>query len=407
MDDSRYYNLLNSSLFDAKQKAYENISFSLKDFPNGIRGFRKMFILIQLGLNLFWIWRRLSFVVGRKTLSIKDANLFVQSINHYRMAELFQAKYPSANILDITNISINANVRFCLSISYSLIIKTLLMKKFKNYVVVGDYYRYLILSKLFKSIKIEGNGIAIFLNDHSPFEVALNEFLRSNKIRTGYLQHSWINGDWPECYFDYLFLDGPFFQNFLTKGFLKPKCFYVGNMYKSYFKPFYERKERVLGVALSQSTSTFQVKCLIPRVHDNFPDYKIILRWHPTDNRYLIDNFYDKYENSSGKEESSSDFLSRISILLGGNTNMLYEATVNGVGAGYLQNFDSAGYDYYGFVKNKIVPVIQWSKSEDACQLLFNHYNYNYYDVLENKFCVGLKTPNYKSRDVLKFIEKC
>lgn len=407
MDDSRYYKLLNSSLFETKQKAYENISFSFKDFPNGLRGYRKIFIFIQLCLNLIWIWRRLSFVNGRTRLSIKNVNLFVQSTNHYRMAELFVAKYPSAKILNIKNISTKVNIWFCLSISCSLILKTLLMKNFKNYVVVGDYYRYLILSKLFRLVRIEGNGIAIFLNDHSPFEVALNELLRSNKIRTGYLQHSWINENWPECYFDYLFLDGPFFRDFLTKGFLKPKCFYVGNMYKSYFKPFHERKERVIGVALSQSTSTVQVKSLIPRIHNNFPGYKIVLRWHPTDKRYLTDNFYDKFENSSGKEESSSDFLSRISILLGGNTNMLYEGSVNGVGAGYLQNFDSAGYDYYGYVKNKIVPVMQWNKSEDAFQLLFSHYDDDYYEVLENKFCTGLKKTNYKSRDVLKFIEKC
>ena len=401
MANLSYYELLESSLYSARQNAYSSKPLSLKNFPNGLRSNKLLFIMAQLFLNAFWIFKNLSFRISPVVIDLKKNSLLTQSINHKRMADIFSSRYRCVQILDMSELKIRVPLKISTSICLILFKEIKRIIFFQNYVSVGDYIRFLIVKSIFENYEFRCGGVVIFINDHSPIEVALNQVLRSRHFQTAYLQHSWVNERWPNANFDYLFLDGPHFFPKLCRDNQDLEVFYTGNMYIAGNTPFWVRNNQKIAVAISQTTSLSSIVHLVNVLSKVLPSYEIILRWHPTDRRH---SDLTNYSHSSGAIESSKNLLSRIDILFGGNTNMLYEAAVSGVAAVYVKSFDDAGYDYYGFVEQGVIIDYDFKYTENILSDLLNFYNDSYYKRLENEFCTGLSLDNYINRGLQKFL---
>ena len=403
MANLSYYELLGTSLYSAKQNAYSNKQLSLKDFPNGLRSNRMLFITIQMLLNAFWILRNISFRMGPVVMDLKKNSLLTQSINHKRMADIFSSRYRCVQIIDITEWNIRVPLKLLVGIFLTFLKEIKNIFLFNNHVVIGDYLRFLIVKSIFENYEFKCNGVVIFLNDHSPLEVALNQVLRKRQFKTAYLQHSWVNEKWPDANFDYLLLDGPHFFSKLCRNNRDLDVFYTGNMYLGDFQPFGLRKNQKISVAISQSTRISSIVQLVNDLNRILPAYEVVLRWHPTDSRYTHVDLAN-YNHSNGAIESSKDHLSRVDILLGGNTNMLYEAAASGLAVVYVKSFDDSGYDYYGFVGQGVITEYDLKNTENILSDLLNFYSNSYYMRLENEFCTGLSLDDYVNPGLQSFL---
>jgi hypothetical protein len=399
----RYYKILESDLFVARHNAYSKVKkISFKEFPRGLRGYKYLFILSSLIKEILWVFLKIS--IKKRYINLNEFRTYflVSSVNHSRMYDRFISKYNNVHELKSNSFKIRYDFSQIFNLIHKYFITSFIFLNTRHYTNFSDYLRYISYTEYLKYSNIN-NICVIFVNDHSPFEVSFNEKLKSNPSnKTAYLQHSYINLNWPKFYFDYTFLDGNYF-----KKLLEPKCdntsvFLVGNMYLEKVHIPNKNKNKNIAVAISQSSDLIYVN-EICRILYNKYKVPIIIRFHPGDNRDF--SVFDKnFQISHGKIEKSSKFLSRISYLIGGNTNILYEAFLSGIYSIYSSKLDRAGMDYYGFVSLGLV-YHQENLKNLSLEDVDSFVSQKKFKLLHKNFSEGHPNPNYINSNVQKLFK--
>jgi len=217
----------------------------------------------------------------------------------------------------------------------------------------GYYYIYKKwLKKNSKHVKI-----VVVANDHVFNFRAISMAAKKNGIKTVYIPHSSVTKNFPPLEFDYAFLEGERMKEIYDSlGSYSTQIFFSGPFrYFDYLKKKpTSLEENVIGLCI--------------KTRDNLDDYhdyikllltvdnvKIVLRPHPSEKRNIQGLIKDcRVALSDAKVDRSLDFLSNLSVLISGSSNILLEALMMDV---YPIFFDSLGngWDNYSFVENGVV----------------------------------------------------
>lgn len=207
----------------------------------------------------------------------------------------------------------------------------------------------------------------ITANDHSIPNRCMLAIAHQMGIKTVYLQHASVSNLFPALKVDYAFLDGKYAADIYNeckenrpihgKNMPYPKVFLTGQ--KKNILKVNKVNEQYVGVALNALDNTEDAITLISFIRHK--GYKVLVRWHPGQverDIKLIREFCGKYDNidySEPKKDSISVFLSKLSVLIAGNSSVHLEAALADVPSIYHEISQTDIEDYYGFVKNGLI----------------------------------------------------
>ncbi|MDZ7775694.1 MAG: hypothetical protein U5L09_08920 [Bacteroidales bacterium] len=166
------------------------------------------------------------------------------------------------------------------------------------------------------------------------------------------------------------FLWGQYSKNvYQNKSNEKVKIYLSGfNKADKYKESIYNKlNNNAIGIAYNKLNKIDEINQLITFFLQNLPEYKIIVRPHPGDNRQIKKQ--NGISTSLAKYESSLEYLTRIDYLVSGNSSILLEAAImNVLPIQYTGFQNSKEYlnDYYGFIKQGVaLPARNYSEIID------------------------------------------
>ena len=208
------------------------------------------------------------------------------------------------------------------------------------------FYRYLMNSDV---------KFVVLSNDHNVENRSLRLVCEYLGIETIYIQHATTPQNFPPLNFDYAFLDGQVsFENYSnTQGttlVTKDTAIYLSGMLKPQ-KLFSNSDKNYLGIAINLYDD---INFVLDFLFGLDSDYDCIVRTHPAQSVGDVNKLKESgLEVSEGSLESTSDFFSKISVLVAGNSSIHLEASSSGIATFYYEfGASSIKSDYYGFVKN-------------------------------------------------------
>lgn len=204
-------------------------------------------------------------------------------------------------------------------------------------------------------------AVVIMANDHMLWTRALLRAAQAEGIATIYMQHASVSERFPPLAFDYALLDGfDAAQKYAACGPSATKVFLVGlPRFDAYAGQINRRSQAALtGVCVNPQNDLPQVTPLAETLRQHAPEMSFVLRPHPSDTRRdMWQNLAQQvgWEYSDGRTEPAFQFLSRMDVVLAGDSNILLEAALLNV---YPIYYDFLGQklDYYGFHKNGLAP---------------------------------------------------
>jgi hypothetical protein len=196
----------------------------------------------------------------------------------------------------------------------------------------------------------------IFANDH--LVIARSLLLAANDlgIKTYYIQHASVSEFFPPLEFTYSLLEGrDALDKYKKSGALNTHVKLVGMPKIDKYSNQINKKPIItsVGIAFNLLDEIEAVFKVADRINNSFPDLEIVLRPHPSDKRDL--RLLKEYKLSDSKCNDSFSFLSKIDLLIAGDSSILLEATLMNVYSVYYLYNPSAIFDYYGFLKNGLV----------------------------------------------------
>lgn len=195
----------------------------------------------------------------------------------------------------------------------------------------------------------------IFANDHVIISRGMLISARRLRIKTYYIQHAAVSSYFPPLDFDYAFLEGEdSLEKYKKSGKINSKIFLTGmSKFDVYAKKINQNnKLKVLGIAYNAMDSKLEVENLFNFLTNFFPKLQIIIRPHPSDKRKIsLKNILI----SEPKIETSFEFLSKIDVIISGNSSIHLEAVLLNVFSIQYDFGDNKKLDYYEFIKNKLV----------------------------------------------------
>jgi hypothetical protein len=195
----------------------------------------------------------------------------------------------------------------------------------------------------------------IFANDHVIISRGMLMSAKRLRVKTYYIQHAAVSSYFPPLDFDYAFLEGEdSLEKYKKSGKINSKIFLTGmSKFDAYAKIVNQNnKLKVLGIAYNAMDSKLEVENLFNFLTNCFPKLQIIIRPHPSDKRKI------SLKNtliSEPKIETSFEFLSKIDVIISGNSSIHLEAVLLNVFSIQYDFGDNKKLDYYEFIKNKLV----------------------------------------------------
>ncbi len=202
--------------------------------------------------------------------------------------------------------------------------------------------------------------LLVVANDHSMFYRAFIIAAKKYGIDTMYLQHASVTYRFPPLQFSYAFLDGEdALQKYRSAGNIEGDVYLCGSPRFDILKKYRSRVEGViLGVTINLFDNESKIRDMLlflkERGYTN-----IIVRPHPRKN---ID--FDWYLNrkfciSNSKSELSFEFLSKISLLISGESGIHLDSALVGVKS-ICYNFSDYKdiEDWYSYHKNGLYPMV-------------------------------------------------
>lgn len=207
------------------------------------------------------------------------------------------------------------------------------------------------------------NPLKIVISNHnSPFHLLLVALSNKKNIRTTYIQHGLFHTrkfNFP-IGLNEIFLDGFDSLYKLRRLYnINSQIYILGSLFQSsQEKKILDIKpENILGICINQVDSVYTVSQLIIQFKYHFPEFSIKLRPHPSDTRYKFWNNFSKNHKVIISDTNSSiyDYLSQITFLISGESNVHLMALNSGVPSMYFNFTPGLFDDWYGFVKNQLL----------------------------------------------------
>ncbi len=217
-----------------------------------------------------------------------------------------------------------------------------------------SYGYYILLRRLLRQMR---PSVVVMSNDHMLWTRALLRAAQAEKLTTIYLQHASVSERFPPLAFDFALLDGfDAAQKYAACGPSATKVFLVGLPRFDAYATRINRQSQasVVGICINPQNGLDEVARLVMALAQTAPGLQFVLRPHPSDPRREMWQKLARqaeWEYSDGRTEPAFQFLSRMDVVLAGDSSILLEAALMNV---YPIYYDFLGQklDYYGFHQN-------------------------------------------------------
>ncbi|MFA7482445.1 MAG: hypothetical protein WC314_18190 [Vulcanimicrobiota bacterium] len=205
-------------------------------------------------------------------------------------------------------------------------------------------------------LQIKGVLVA---NDHSPNFVTLVRAARIMGVPSFYVQHAHVTKKFPPLATDYAFLDGELAAicyDYKPSKFTK--VLLTGSPRLSPLVGLRQQQRQALGIGLSLGDSVDNLRHLVDSAVE--AGFRVVVRTHPATSAREIDKLLRWTEGhplltlSEGHIEKVENFLSRIHVLIAGDTSLHLEAFLAGCFTFYYKLRADLRADYYGFCESGI-----------------------------------------------------
>jgi hypothetical protein len=209
-------------------------------------------------------------------------------------------------------------------------------------------------------------------SDTNPYATSACEVARDLGLARIYITHGHMPASPPRVDFDLWLLDGPELRDVYNR--VSPvtgEVVYKGaeGEYRPMNADTPDRTELVVGVFASLLVDWNETAALIQRVHDSVKPKRIILRFHPNQTirdplaKRLLPNL-PNLEYSDGEQLLTAD-AERCDLVLAGNSSCHLTLLKYGVPTAYVRGLDIVPHDFYGFLRDNIVPA--YETPEEIC----------------------------------------
>jgi hypothetical protein len=201
----------------------------------------------------------------------------------------------------------------------------------------------------------------VVANDHAPLPVGMFYAAKALDIPVCYFQHAAVNSEFPPLKYDLSILhDRRSLDMYIKAGTISP---FIDDSNICYVTRFSEdfgglniptSKIKNVGVGLSFDTNIDELILLIEDIISFDVEASVILRRHPRDDR-SYSRVLDAFGSSVFIVDDDS-FFCKIDIAIVANTGMSIDCLHKGVPTFYHGALDNFSDDYYGFVRDGLLP---------------------------------------------------
>jgi SAM-dependent methyltransferase len=217
-------------------------------------------------------------------------------------------------------------------------------------------------------LEIMRPGLVLLSNDHSMRMRTLARAASDAGIETAYVQHASVTDGFPPLGFDLAFLDGrDAARKYDLPGSGGTLAFLTGIAKADGARREARGRSHIatVGVCVNALDPTDDVHRFVTRFAELAPDYRLILRPHPSDARaWGADT---TLEISNPHTEAPFEFLDRVDAIVTGPSNIALEAALVEVLPIFF-DFAGSARDHYGFVRNGLCATAE--SAEDAVAVL-------------------------------------
>lgn len=205
----------------------------------------------------------------------------------------------------------------------------------------------------------------IFANDHSPHPRALLWAGKQLGIPTVYVQHASVRPDFPPLRYDLSLLEGrDSLEKYRQAGPIEGRVALIG-MPK--FDAYLKKRNLgtticAIGLCANIWDEQRRLENVLQGLRESFPQMNLYFRPHPGDERVF--HIPDGTILSNAREEPIFDFLSKLDLVIAGDTSLHLEACLLNVASLYF-SFNELMSDAYGYVAKGLV-----EKKESLAELL-------------------------------------
>ena len=326
--------------------------------------------IIYLGSNLSYF-----ISPGNNIISKKDLNekiwLIVSTSNNINSLQFLNNDLEATEFVSTktkTTSAIDPNVprlAFHHSIFYlyrvlPILIYSIGKKGLRAFTILDKIFESAGIIEASKRILKKGKPKAlIFANDHTIKIRGLIIAAKILNIPTIYLQHASVSESFPPLEFDLSLLEGQDAKNkYESIGPVNGIIRLIGMpRYDMHYESIKEDHGSVsnIGFCLNLEDDPKEISQVISEISQQFPDKNIIARPHPRDNRNF--SIPDKVRLSDSKIENIFEFLNSCDAIIAGDTSSHLEAALLNIPSIYFKMSSKNTFDdYYGFVKNNLIP---------------------------------------------------
>lgn len=259
----------------------------------------------------------------------------------------------------------------------------------------GYYLRFKLILRKNSHIKA-----VMVASNYSPEALSLSTAARELNIRVIYTNHSYIPSNMgyvPPVLADLSILSGEIvYHCYKDNSSIEGRVLYKGLMQKSITIDFIALKESepVVGIFLTAPINIEVLEELVSKVNIDLKPKEILIRQHPVEvvkrDLSFIQKVYDNIIFS--KDRTLQDDINACNFVIVGNSSVVMEILNAGKVVIYKKDLDGYGYDYVGFVKNKLIPDLDY--------IGFNNSTIkNFYKSEEWNKNIKKYNPNYLDED--------
>jgi hypothetical protein len=234
--------------------------------------------------------------------------------------------------------------------------------------IIQNIINYLTKSK-FKNI--------VYASDHGLICSFFIIAIRNVNIKSFYIQHGMVTNKFPELEANYFFSYGKHSSLcYMNKN--NSKIIEVGRNY-SVTNASVKNNINRIGISINELDSITKLNQVIENLNNLFPEYEIIIRLHPAQNK-------NKFKKFNLYEGNLTDYFNSINIHLSSESSIHLDSIFFKTPTFYTNILHSKfthNYDYYNFIKNGLIVDFNEIK---------NPFNYiNDIDISEN-YISNIKT---------------
>lgn len=222
-----------------------------------------------------------------------------------------------------------------------------------------------------RSFKARRPKLVCVANDHAPMPLAAASVARLLKIPTCYVQHAPVTVYFPPLNFDLaLLFDRMSYDNYKKIGQernqpIKGRVIFFAPFDRDFCWPRLHSEKVSVGICLSFLTDNTELRQLMDLLKINTVVSSIVVRQHPrskADYSKILDH---PKVTLQGQNETLDSFINTVSLALVPSSGVAIELMHSGCPTFYVPGLDRLSDDYYGFVRQGVLPLFDVKYLED------------------------------------------